>query len=725
MSSIKVRHAYTKKEISVTFSTLITVEDVKHEVEKQLHVKKDLQRLIYCGKELEDGYHLYDYNACFDHVILLIEKPAVDNVENKVTSANEESTKKEKNSEQEKQEEDAEELEKAESLYYKIGDAVDCKEERTGAWFEAIIKYIYKKGDEVFYKILWESDNSYDNVSEAYIRPRARRSVQVDELSVGQKVMINYNTDDYKITGWWYDYTIADIMKKRGRYELVGQLHYENGSELCIRKTVREEIYAIEAPKLLTERTAEDERFMMSNGKCRPVPANCEECRDKPDRGCRSCGCNICAGKENEESLLICDECENMFHLQCLTPPLLEVPQETYWYCPDCKIDENEIVKVGDKLKGRKKKYGRGGMANVRRQEICYMVPHHHSGPIPGVDVGTTWKFRIQVSEAGVHRPPVGGIHGREDDCAYSIVFSGGYKDDYDIGDEFVYSGSGGRDLSGNKRTNKEQSKDQELTRMNLALAKSCDAPVNDEEGATASDWKKGKEIRVVRNYKLKSKYAPEEGNRYDGIYKVVRYYPVEESGFRVWKYVLRRDDPIPAPWTKEGKKRIASLNLKMLYPKGYLKDEKTMKTFDETGAKTEKRLANGDEEDDVDIKKYKKIKHGYDLDNKLKDLIKNDKINTELWNECLATLSGGKPAFLNSVSARFKCACCQGILYKPVTTPCGHNFCLKCLKRAFESNIHFCPLCKHNLILQSRDKLASRTFVYRLSGKPCRILSG
>lgn len=35
-----------------------------------------------------------------------------------------------------------------------------------------------------------------------------------------------------------------------------------------------------------------------------------------------------------------------------------------------------------------------------------------------------------------------------------------------DNGDEFYYTGSGGRDLSGNKRT-AEQSCDQKLTRMN------------------------------------------------------------------------------------------------------------------------------------------------------------------------------------------------------------------------------------------------------------------
>lgn len=89
-----------------------------------------------------------------------------------------------------------------------------------------------------------------------------------------------------------------------------------------------------------------------------------------------------------------------------------------------------------------------------------------HYGAIPGVEVGTCWKFRLQVSEAGVHRPHVAGIHGRESDGAYSLILSGGYEDDVDYGHEFYYTGSGGRDLSGNKRIS-EQSCDQTLTRMN------------------------------------------------------------------------------------------------------------------------------------------------------------------------------------------------------------------------------------------------------------------
>lgn len=133
-------------------------------------------------------------------------------------------------------------------------------------------------------------------------------------------------------------------------------------------------------------------------------------------------------------------------------------------------------------------------MACVGRTKECTIVPSNHYGPIPGVPVGTTWKFRVQVSEAGVHRPHVGGIHGRSNDGSYSLVLAGGFEDEVvglqvqmvyhmnlefvdnmfnlrsfpfqDRGDEFTYTGSGGRDLSGNKRIG-EHSFDQTLTHMN------------------------------------------------------------------------------------------------------------------------------------------------------------------------------------------------------------------------------------------------------------------
>ncbi len=37
------------------------------------------------------------------------------------------------------------------------------------------------------------------------------------------------------------------------------------------------------------------------------------------------------------------------------------------------------------------------GMACQGRTKICSVVPSNHFGPIPGVEVGTMWKFRVQV----------------------------------------------------------------------------------------------------------------------------------------------------------------------------------------------------------------------------------------------------------------------------------------------------------------------------------------
>jgi putative restriction endonuclease len=48
--------------------------------------------------------------------------------------------------------------------------------------------------------------------------------------------------------------------------------------------------------------------------------------------------------------------------------------------------------------------------------------------------------------KAGVHRPPVGGISGTSAQGANSIVVSGGYEDDLDLGDELIYTGAVGND---------------------------------------------------------------------------------------------------------------------------------------------------------------------------------------------------------------------------------------------------------------------------------------
>lgn len=80
-------------------------------------------------------------------------------------------------------------------------------------------------------------------------------------------------------------------------------------------------------------------------------------------------------------------------------------------------------------------------MATAGRSKVCTKVPANYFGPIPGIEVGMCWKYRLQLSEEGLHRPPVAGIAGKPTEGAYSIVLAGGYEDDVDNGDEFFYTG--------------------------------------------------------------------------------------------------------------------------------------------------------------------------------------------------------------------------------------------------------------------------------------------
>jgi putative restriction endonuclease len=117
-------------------------------------------------------------------------------------------------------------------------------------------------------------------------------------------------------------------------------------------------------------------------------------------------------------------------------------------------------------------------------------MPDRVFGHIPGYPEGSRFEARAELSEAGVHRPLIAGISGSEREGADSIVLSGGYEDDEDLGDEMVYTGHGGRDAE-----SRRQVAHQRLTRGNLALAHSSI---------------EGLPVRVIRGASLDSIYAVE-----------------------------------------------------------------------------------------------------------------------------------------------------------------------------------------------------------------------
>ncbi|XP_071657719.1 E3 ubiquitin-protein ligase UHRF2-like isoform X1 [Patagioenas fasciata] len=660
---------------------------------------------------------------------------------------------------------------------YKINELVDARDVSIGAWFEAHIENVtratkgHKNGkaqvksgnlykrtngnlsqdysreknanyldstpstsysdcmdtdEEAIYHIKYDEypENGIVEMDTKNLRPRARTILKWNELKVGDVVMVNYNVEAPEERGFWFDAEITSLREISRTSKEVHAKILLGGPEDAIndcRILFIEEMYKIEKPGAYPL-TFGDGDFKRKSG------PECKHCKADPDKECRFCSCYLCGGKQDAHMQLLCDECNMAYHIYCLNPPLSKIPEDEDWYCPSCKNDSNEVVKAGEKLKQSKKKakmpsastesqrdWGKG-MACVGRTKECTIVPSNHYGPIPGVPVGTTWKFRVQVSEAGVHRPHVGGIHGRSNDGAYSLVLAGGFEDEVDRGDEFTYTGSGGRDLSGNKRIG-EHSFDQTLTHMNRALALNCDAPLDDKNGAESKNWRAGKPVRVVRSSKGRriSKYAPEEGNRYDGIYKVVKYWPeIGKCGFLVWRYLLRRDDIEPAPWTSEGMERSKKLGLSVQYPEGYLEamasKEKKDKVKKQTVKQEPTNQSNGNQKRTIDdgieeIKNTSKAMRmgdggkgeAFQLTQQQQWLIKEDCMNQKLWDEVLASLKEG-PNFLKKLEQSFMCVCCQELVYQPVTTECLHNVCKSCLQRSFRAEVFTCPACRYDL---------------------------
>ncbi|XP_036895116.1 PHD and RING finger domain-containing protein 1 isoform X1 [Sturnira hondurensis] len=47
--------------------------------------------------------------------------------------------------------------------------------------------------------------------------------------------------------------------------------------------------------------------------------------------------CEVCGRSDREDRLLLCDSCDAGYHMECLDPPLQEVPVDE-WFCPECAV---------------------------------------------------------------------------------------------------------------------------------------------------------------------------------------------------------------------------------------------------------------------------------------------------------------------------------------------------------------------------------------------------
>ncbi|XP_019167510.1 PREDICTED: E3 ubiquitin-protein ligase ORTHRUS 2-like isoform X5 [Ipomoea nil] len=414
--------------------------------------------------------------------------------------------------------------------------------------------------------------------------------------------------------------------------------------------------------------------------------------------------CMLCKGKPAEEETLTCATCVTPWHVACLAVVPESLASCDGFECPDCAgtgitgapapvsaesgdlVAKIRSIEADESLTEKEKAR--------RRQELLSGKADQEKGKEEegGFDVlsvlGESIKcsFCMQLPDRpvtwGIHRPPVAGIAGQSKYGAQSVVLSGGYEDDEDHGEWFLYTGSGGRDLSGNKRTNKNQSFDQTFDNLNQALLVSCE---------------KGYPVRVVRSEKEKrSSYAPEKHLRYDGVYRIEKCWrKIGKQGFKMCRYLFVRCDNEPAPWTSdehgdrprplpdipELKKALDVFERTESPSWDYDEAEERWRWKKPPPPSKQKQVVEGNPEDRKRARKAIKRAQHISLKERL--------------------LKG------------FSCLLCGNVLNVPLTTPCAHNFCKACLEKAFEGqtftkergcqngrklrsqkNIMKCPVC-------------------------------
>ncbi|KAH7980726.1 hypothetical protein HPB49_018549 [Dermacentor silvarum] len=247
---IQVRTMDGAKSVRIDGLSKITkVEDLRLRVRDEFDVETALQRLFYRGKQLEDGYTLFDYDVGLNDIIQLLVR--VVPPDSTSTSSASSSTSLKENS--------------------KVGDLVDARDLTNGAWFEAKVVKITQEGCTSTSPDSGEQTNvgngcERESVSEASkpktaglqplpapsaadepsiaddgllyyvqyddyedevvalnlkcVRPRARKIIPFEDVSIGDRLMVNYNVEEPSELGFWYDCLVTSKKSTRTQKQL-------------------------------------------------------------------------------------------------------------------------------------------------------------------------------------------------------------------------------------------------------------------------------------------------------------------------------------------------------------------------------------------------------------------------------------------------------------------------------------------------------------------------
>ena len=146
--------------------------------------------------------------------------------------------------------------------------------------------------------------------------------------------------------------------------------------------------------------------------------------------------------------------------------------------------------------------------------KVYRLDPTYHKKPADvfghnGLRVGDWWPFQTFALKDGAHGSKMGGIHGRTNLGAFSVVVSGGIyeENDSDSGSRILYSGSKG-------------GSEEDAT---------SEAPYTNATKSLIMSTKHIQPVCVLRTSRNSSRWSPSAGIRYDGLY-VVESYTIERQ---------------------------------------------------------------------------------------------------------------------------------------------------------------------------------------------------
>jgi len=130
-----------------------------------------------------------------------------------------------------------------------------------------------------------------------------------------------------------------------------------SGKRFVVRKTAKSQIVELDRCGTLEEAlvcvAAELNPISSKKNKSSGAEKDelwCAHCLDDPSvMLCAFCGCRRCYGKHDSDKLLVCDGCEEEWHMSCLPKPIESIP-DAAWFCTRCcNLGLNKVRKQQDR----------------------------------------------------------------------------------------------------------------------------------------------------------------------------------------------------------------------------------------------------------------------------------------------------------------------------------------------------------------------------------------